>query len=310
MQNIEDIPKNLDKDGNPDFVSSSEKIADDTLVDTLSERADALEAIQKQDETDIKSAKERMKNVLNEAENIKVGKVNKNKLDFATIHAKITLEQELSQLSPIERYYDLLKRLEKAIDASNHHDSEHNMQVQMAIADELQKMDPKDFTHENWTEFYKKLYYEKEKEQKGKGCDYLAEEEEEKELLRAIDKATNIDLDQLNAVQRARREINIKKPDGEEHCKTLIEKWEEERLHPKRSYADFGGEGDDLEEYDEEQLESRRRGFGGVDESKGDAERRCDKENIAYNHNKRLFYLKMNMGEKEYNKLTKKTKKK
>jgi len=309
MQNIEKGTTKLDDQGNPDFVSSSEKIADDTLVDTFRERADALETIQKQDETDVKSARERMEKALNEAENIEVGKVNKKQLDFATIHAKITLEQELAQLSPIERYYDLLKRLEKAIEASNHYDSEHNTQVQMAIAEELQKMDPKDFTHENWTEFYKKLYYEKEKEQKGKGCDYFAEEEEEKELLMSIGKNTNIDLEQLLGIQRARREINIKKPEGEEHCKNLIEKWEEERLHPKRSYADFGGEGDDLEKYDEEQLESRRRGFGGVDESKGDAERRCDKENIAYNHNKRLFYLKMNMGEKEYNKLTKQQKK-
>jgi hypothetical protein len=304
MQNIEKGTTPLDEHGNPDFKVKHEKIADDKFVDTLSERADALEAIQKQDEKDVESAKERMEKVLDEAGNIEVGKVNKKTLDFATIHAKITLEQELSQLSPIERYYDLLKRLEEAIDASNHYDSEHNMQVQMAIADELQKMDPKNFKHENWVEFYKKLYNKKEEEEKGKGCNYLAEEEEEYIKHINENRGTEMEKRQLNAIQRIRREINDEgKPFGKGPCSNVVSR------QPKRSYADFGGEGDDIEEYDEEQLESRRRGFGGVDESKGDAERRCDKDNIAYNHNKRLFYLKMNMGKEEYNKLTKQQKK-
>ena len=220
------------------------------------------------------------------------GPVDSELLDLETARATVTLEQEMMELSHIESYHDLLHRLELAVTADN-------TNLQMAIAKELQKIDPSDFTHENWVEFYTKLYNKKEGERKDKGCNYLAHEEEEKQLHEVLGHATNVDLEQLKAIQRVRREINDNKGEGDEPCSDVVK---------KRSYADLEGDGGDIEEYDEEQQESKRQGLAGVDESK-DKESICDKENIAYNNHKRLFYLKMNIGDEEYNKLTKQQKK-
>lgn len=280
------------------FIEHKNMLAERELA-KMEEKEDAdiqeeLDEINQQNERDVKNTGERMKRMLDEETTIdpKYGLIDPEQLDFEKAHYTITLEQEMLKLSPIERYNDLLHRLDLAV-------NEDNTNLQMVIAKELQKIDPKDFTNKDWTEFYKKLYYEKEKEQKDKGCNYLAHEEEEKHMLTALREATDIDLEQLKGIQNARSEINIKKPEGEEPCTDVIK---------KRSYADFGGEGEDQEKYAEEQLESIRQGLGGVDESK-DKESRCDKENIAYNNRKRLYYLEMNIGNEEYKKLTKQQKK-
>ena len=286
----------LNEEGNPDYLSPSEKIADDALAVKLNKEADRLGNL-------VTDAGKQVENATNGTQSIvqgqetttdnKIAPIDPKLLKFETAHAMVTLEQELLHLSPIERYYDLLERMEKA-------NYENDTEVQMVIATELHKIDPKDFNHESWVEFYTNLYNKKEKQQKNKGCNFLVEEEEDYQRRAAIAQMAGNQSDEkeafehLNAVQRVRREINKEREKkGEEPCTNVITPL---NTHKKMASWDEDDYGD--------QLESIRQGLGGVDESKGDNERRCDNGNIAYNNHKRLFYLKMTMDNKEYEKLT------
>ena len=200
----------LNEEGNPDYLSQSKKIADEALAVKLNKEADRLGNIVTDAGKQVKNATNRTQSIIPGQETTtdnKIAPIDPKLLKFETAHAMVTLEQELLHLSPIERYYDLLERMEKAND-------ENDTEVQMVIATELHKIDPKDFNHESWVEFYTNLNNKKEKQQKNKGCNFLVEEEEDYQRRAAIAQMAGNQSDEkeafehLNAVQRVRREIN------------------------------------------------------------------------------------------------------
>ena len=284
MDNTKPEPINL-------FIEQKNMEAESGLV-KMEEEEDAaiqgeLDAINEQNKRKLKLTRERMRTEYPDKEPTIDLKPKGIQLNFHDIHAKFTLELETAGLSPTERYSYLVEKNEEA-------KVENNEPVLLAIHEAMEQIDHKELGLENWEKFYKEEYNKKEEEQKGKGCNYLAEEEEDISHKEPIDLHYN----QIDAIQRVRRQINASKKEGEEECHNMITS-----LNTHKKMASW-----DEDDYDE-QLESTRRGLGGVDESKGDVDRRCDKENISYNNHKRLFYLKMTMDDKEYEKLTNQQKK-
>jgi len=284
MQNTKPEPTNP-------FIEHKNRLAEGELA-KMEEKEDAaiqgeLDEINQQNNRDLKLVRERILTDYPDKEPTTDHRPKGIELNFADVHAKFTLELETAGLSPTERYSYLVERREEA-------EFENNEPVLLAIHEAMEQIDHKELGLENWEKFYKKEYNKKEEEQKGKGCNYLAEEEEDIGHKEPIDLHYN----QIDAIQRVRRQIFPNEED-EKRCREEYT----QKLKPLKRMASW-----DEDDYDE-QLESTRRGLGGVDESKGDADRRCDKENIAYNNHKRLFYLQMNMNDKEYKKLTNQQKK-
>ena len=56
---------------------------------------------------------------------------------------------------------------------------EGGLEGTLPIHEAMEQIDHKELGLENWEKFYKEEYNKKEEEQKGKGCNYLAEEEED-----------------------------------------------------------------------------------------------------------------------------------
>lgn len=210
--------------------------------------------------------------------------------NFEVLHEQLRLEQQLNKLSPFVAYKDLENKLEEIPQlthtSTNEEYDNHNVLERMIRENEYGKLEnPKQPSYEDWMGWYKYKYDEEEKKIPGSGCWYLLDEQ--KQAGQEFSRDSDQTIIRLDAVERILRDLQ-----KEGKC---IKKQHDK--HERNVY-----EYDPLEE-------SIREGLGGEWNRNVDKDKRCDNEDIALNHQKRLYYLKLSMNSDEYKKLNREDKK-